>query len=370
MRPEENILIKSSLNRRDFLKLSAMGLGTLGLRPWRRLFKLPDFPQEERLGRVVVGKVDLKARPDAESQTTGALYEDAIVPWLREAVGPRPYRVNQRWVETPDGYLWSPEVQPVRNQPNFPLESLPQTSLGPGLWVEVSVPYVDLIQANPPARAPWLQNRLESGLLPRFFYSQIVWVDQIKVDDEGQVWYRLNEKYGYGDIFWGVAEAFRPLSEDEMSPLTPEVEEKRISVDLTSQTMSCFEGGTEVYFARVSTGTMYNIRGERVDAWGTPVGRFRIWRKAVSLPLTGGSAEAGWALPAVGWISLFVGSGVAFHSTYWHNNYGVPTSRGCVNCAPDDAKWVFRWTLPSVPYDPGDLTVGMPGGTQIEVLEV
>jgi lipoprotein-anchoring transpeptidase ErfK/SrfK len=342
---------------------------TLGQRPLRRLFKLSDFPKTERLGRVVVGKVAVKALPDADSTTVGPLYEDAVIPWLRETVGPRPYRVNQRWVETPDGYIWSPEVQPVHNLPNVPVKTLPQTSLGPGMWMEVSVPYVDLIQANPPARAPWLQNRQVSGLLPRFFYSQIVWVDQIKTDEDGQVWYRLNEHFGYGDIFWGVAEAFRPLTEFEMAPLSPDVEEKRIRVDLTDQTMSCFEGNTEVYFARVSTGAMYNFRGERVDEWGTPTGRHRIWRKAVSLPLTGGSAEAGWALPAVGWISLFVGSGVAFHSTYWHNNYGVPTSRGCVNCSPDDAKWVFRWTLPAVSYDPGDVTVGMPGGTQIEVVE-
>ena len=362
--------MRSSPTRRDFLNLSMMGLGTLGLWSWKRFFKLPDFPQAERLGRVVVGKVDLKVRPNFDSQTSGTLYEDAVVPWLREAVGPRPYRMNQRWVETPDGYIWSPDVQPVRNQPNIPVGTLQQTSLGQGMWVEVSVPYVDLIQENPPARAPWLYNRLESGLPPRFFYSQVVWVDQIKVDDDGQVWYRLNEQYGYGDIFWGVAEAFRPLSEDEISPLSPEVEDKRISVDITTQTMSCFEGNTEVYFARVSTGMMTNLFGQRVDDWGTPLGRHQIWRKAVSLPLSGGSAEAGWALPAVGWISLFVGSGVAFHSTYWHNNYGVPTSRGCVNCRPDDAKWVFRWTLPEISYDPGDLTVSMPGGTSIEVVEV
>ncbi len=361
--------MRSLLTRRSFLKLNLMGFGTLGLQPWGRLFKLLDFPQEERLGRVVVGKVDIKARPDIDSQTIGALYEDAIVPWLREAVGPRPYRVNQRWVETPDGFIWSPDVQPVRNQPNIPVDTLPETSLGEGMWMEVSVPHVDLIQANPPARAPWLLNRQKSGLPQRFFYSQIVWADQIKVDTDGQVWYRLNEQYGYGDIFWGAAEAFRPLTEDELSPISPEVEEKRISVDLTTQTMSCFEGNSEVYFAPVSTGMMNNILGKQVDDWGTPIGRHRIWRKTVSLPLTGGSAESGWALPAVGWISLFVGSGVAFHSTYWHNNYGVPTSRGCVNCKPDDAKWIFRWTLPAVPYDPGDMTVGMPGGTQIDVVE-
>lgn len=70
---------------------------------------------------------------------------------------------------------------------------------------------------------------------------------------------------------------------------------------------------------------------------------------------------------AVGWVSLFVGMGVAIHSTYWHNNYGEPSSRGCVNANPDDAKWVFRWNQLEVMYDPGDVTVEMPGGTKVSV---
>ena len=156
-----------AVSRRDFLKLAAFSLGSLGLKPWQRLLALPDFPPHERLGRVTVGKIDLKARPDEASETVGVLYEDAVVPWLKETVGPRPYRNNQHWVETPDGYLWSAQIQPVWNQPNTPVNVLPQTSLGPGMWVEVSVPYVDLILDNPPARAIWLQNQLASGL-PHF----------------------------------------------------------------------------------------------------------------------------------------------------------------------------------------------------------
>jgi lipoprotein-anchoring transpeptidase ErfK/SrfK len=361
--------MKRGVKRRDFLKLAALGLGSLGLKPWRQLFDLPDFPSSERLGRVVVGKIDLKARPDEASENVGVLYEDAIVPWVQETIGPRPYRVNQRWVETPDGYLWSPQVQPVWNQPQKPVATLPQTNRGTGMWVEVSVPYVDLVLDNPPARAPWLRNRQATGLPPRFFYSQIAWVDQIKTDTAGQVWYRINEQYGYGDVFWAVAEAFRPMSAEETAPINPGIEEKRVLVDVSTQTMSCYEGNTEVYFARVSTGALYDYLGNRVDAWGTPLGKYRIWRKSISLPLSGGSSAVGWDLPAVGWITLFVGAGVAVHSTYWHNNYGVPTSRGCVNATPDDSKWVFRWTLPEVAYDPGDITVSMPGGTIIEVIE-
>ena len=94
-----------SLSRRDFLKLTAVGLGTLAQRPFSGLDQF-QFPDAEKLGRITVGKMDLKARPDENSQTVGAVYEDNIIPWLREVVGFQPGRINQRWVETPGGYIW------------------------------------------------------------------------------------------------------------------------------------------------------------------------------------------------------------------------------------------------------------------------
>lgn len=338
----------------------------LALRPFTSL-SLPEFPQADKLGRITGGKMDVYSRPDANSQILGALYEDNIVIWLREVVGSMPGRINQRFVETPNGFVWGGYVQPVWNRPNPPVTDLPATGLGQGMWVEVTVPYVDLVLDNPPPRAPWLQYQLSINLPPRFYFSQIVWADQIRKDESGQVWYRLNEKYGSGDIFWGQAEAFRPLTVEEVSPISPDAQDKRIVVRIWDQTLSCFEGNAEVYFAKISSGALYDAWGNRVDAWATPVGESPIWRKAISLPLSGGSASAGWNLPAVGWVSLFVGTGVAIHSTYWHNNYGEPSSRGCVNASPEDAKWIFRWSLPQVPYDPGDVTVEWPGGTKVAV---
>ena len=353
--------------RRDFIKLMGLTVGGYATRSIWPASILPEFPNGENLGRALSEGLRVHTRPTPDSSTVRQLVLDEIIPVIRTVVGSNPYRYNQKWVETLDGYVWSPEIQPVRNEPNVPVDRLSNTSLGQGIWAEVSVPYVDLVQENPPARAPWLVNRVESGMPPRFFYSQIVWIDQVKTDGYGQVWYRLNEKYGYGDVFWAAAEALRPLTPEEMSPISPDVHDKRILVDVSRQSMSCFEGGREVYFGRVSTGVFVDPSGNKIDS-GTPSGKHPIWRKAVSLPLSGGSAAFGWDLPAVGWISLFVGSGVAIHSTYWHDNYGVPTSRGCVNAPPEDAKWVFRWTLPQVPSDPGDVTVNMPGGTVVDVV--
>ena len=108
--------MKEAISRRAFLKLGGLSATAISLRP-PALRDLPwgVFPSSERLGRVTASKVDLKVRADKNSQTVGALYQDAVVPWLRERVGPHPQRVNQRWVETPEGYFHAPDLQPVRD---------------------------------------------------------------------------------------------------------------------------------------------------------------------------------------------------------------------------------------------------------------
>lgn len=351
----------SSLTRREFLKAEVLGIGSLLLPPQ----SLSAAAGLERLGRVVETRLDVRARPDVGSQAVATLDEDAVIPWYREVIGVHPYRINQRWVETDGGYVYAPALQPVQDLPNIPIDSLSETSLGPGFWTEVSVPWVDVALDNPPARAPWLVNSAR----PRLYYSQIVWVDAIRQADDGSMRYRINERFGYGDLLIADARAFRPLSEAEVTPLAPEVEDKRVVVNLERQSLSCFESGREVYYCRVSTGIPFDVDGNPTDESTTPPGPHPVWRKLISVHMVGGTTGGGWDLPGVGWTSLFVGNGVAIHSTFWHNDFGVPRSRGCVNAQPEDAKWVFRWLAPVVPYDPGDVTVGMPGGTIIEVVE-
>ncbi|MGD2059138.1 MAG: hypothetical protein PVI04_10450, partial [Anaerolineales bacterium] len=221
------------ITRRDFLKLGSLSAGSLSIAKLKPS-SLPEVPQSRHLGRVAVAKVDLHSQPDATSSIVGSLYEDAVISWLREIVGYHPYRVNQRWIETPQGYLWSGNIQPVKNIVNQPVQSLPESSRGPGMWVRVTVPYVDLIIANPPARAP----SLKENPTPRLYFSQILWADRIETDTpSGKIYYRLTEQFGYGDIFLAEASAFQPLEAHEFTPISPDVEEKLVVVDVTRQTM-------------------------------------------------------------------------------------------------------------------------------------
>jgi len=357
------------LSRRGFLQSTAIGLGSIAVPTW--LFNhssasksyTANFPEVERLGRVISGMVEVKAKASEDSQTVQVLYEDDIVEWYRETVGSRPLWYNQNYVETPSGYIYAPNLQLVENKPNQPLTELP---IAGGTWVEVSVPYVDLVLANPPARSLWL----EYTSRPRLYYSQIMWVDQIRQDDDGQVWYQTSDRYGsFGDVFWVPAEALRPLSQDELAPIHPDVEDKLVVVDLTYQTLSCFEGDTEVYFCKISSGPKIVSAETPNGEWATPLGKHTIWRKMISVHMTGGTTGGGYDIPGIGWTVLFSGKGMAIHSTFWHNSFGIPQSHGCVNARPEDAKWIFRWTLPVTPFDSGDVTVSGDVSTKVLVEE-
>jgi lipoprotein-anchoring transpeptidase ErfK/SrfK len=353
------------LSRRDFVKLSGLGLVAFVSNPWHSFaepFGMGDFPNSERLGRVIGGKVAIKLRPDIDSPDVGTVFDDDIVIWSREVIGKRPLWYSQRFVETPAGFIYAPNLQPVRNRQNLAIKSLP----GEGFWAEVTVPYVDLLLANPPARSPWVKNTTK----PRLYYSQVMWIDQIKTDDAGQVLYRVKEKYGtFGDIFWAPAEGFRLITTEDISPISPDIEDKQVKVNLTHQTLSCFEGNREVYFCPISTGGKWDKDGNPSDEWATPSGAHSIWRKLVSVHMTGGTTGGGYDLAGIGWTTLFSSNGVAVHSTFWHNSFGIPKSHGCVNARPEDAQWIFRWTNPAVPYFSGDITISGRGSTKVIVTE-
>ncbi len=359
------------LNRREFLKLGALGAGAVYLAPtFRPRLQAVEFPEAERLARVVVGKTELYARPDINESPVGSLYENQVLEWNREVVGYNPFRFVQRFVETPEGYIWSPHVQMTKNNPDpNPMTRLPDYASGIGMWVEVAVPYVDLVLANPPVRSPAFKN----GVPQRLYYQQVIWVDEVKLDEGDKVWYRLNERSGsYGDIFWAPGEAFHVLTPQDMSPLSPELtpDQKRVVINIAEdvQTLTCYENDAEVYFCRLSAGRRADEKGNPLEKSATPVGVFGSSWKLPSIHMSGGASGVGWDLLGVAWPTFFATPGIAIHSTFWHNNFGGEyMSHGCVNLLAEDAKWVWRWTTPSVPYEAIEVRENWPSDNMTEV---
>ena len=235
------------------------------------------------------------------------------------------------------------------------------------MWAEVTVPYIDAPLANPPARAEVLK---ELDRNPRLYYSQVYWIDDMRARN-GITQYHATEKHGSpGDMFWADARGMRPIPPEELTPISPDVTDKKVLVNVSNQTLACYEGNREVYYCRVSTGAKFNADGKSVDKWATPLGLYNsVSRKFVSIHMAGGNRTSGYEVFGIGWTSFFATGGYSIHSTYWHNNFGEPMSHGCVNALAEDAKFVFLWSAPQVPYDPGKLEISGYDGTKVQVIE-
>lgn len=366
------------LSRRDFLKITGVGLGALAFSPYNqfnreylsRPKRLPEFPKSDIIGRVLEPGIDLRSRPtNDESQNTSIakLDADTLVVWGRQVVGSVLYGLsNQRYVETPEGYIYSSVLQPTRNLPNTPISEIPAGQSG--FWAEVTVPYVELAHEGVVA-SPWLQDHIEYRFPPRLYYGQVVWMDKIRTEN-GFVEYRWNEDvphgYGYGaygEFFWADGAAFKVLTDEDVAPISPEVDpnDKKIEANLDYQTLSCYEGNTEVYFCRISSGLGYDpSTSQPSDKLATPVGNLLTHWKIMSLNMTAGTFQSGYSTPAVPWDTMISGDGVAIHGAFWHNAFGEKRSHGCINVTPEDAKWIFRWTTPSVSLAQSELRISLP----------
>jgi hypothetical protein len=368
------------LSRRDFLKLAGISLGALSFRQsdnrsLEQITPLPQFPASDQLGRVAVTpnyySTELKPRPDFNQPAIRNVPQDEVVVWQRTIIGTDAYSsVSKTWAETPEGYIYASHLQPVRNLPNTPLPTLPEGKQG--FWAEVTVPYIDLQLQNAPI-SPGIKYTLETNQPVRLYYGQVIWIDQVVADPSGVISYRVDEApghgYGYGDIFLADGAGFRPLAEEDASPIHPEIDPamKKIVIDATPgrQTLSCFEGDTEVYFCKISSGY-----GEK---FATPVGAQAVAWKIFSIHMAANTgSDSGYDTMGVPWATFFnVTAGAAIHGVFWHNDFGVRRSHGCVNALPEDAKWIFRWTLPSLSLDESEIRKEWPDvGTPVDVTEL
>jgi len=110
---------------------------------------------------------------------------------------------------------------------------------------------------------------------------------------------------------------------------SPTGEAKEIVVDLSEQRVYVYENGSLVRTLIASTG---------VASTPTVQGTFRIYLRYLKQDMYGSD----YYLPDVPYVQYFY-QGYGLHGTYWHNNFGVPMSRGCVNLTIADAEWLYGW---------------------------
>jgi lipoprotein-anchoring transpeptidase ErfK/SrfK len=161
------------------------------------------------------------------------------------------------------------------------------------------------------------------------------------------------------------AEHLHVFDPDEVSPLSPDVpaEKKRIEVILSDQVFIAYEYDTPVFMSKVATGASFT--GYR---YSTPTGRHYTFYKRPSRHMASGAPgnPVGFDLPGVPWVCFINKEGISFHGTYWHNDFGKPRSHGCINLPTNAAKWVYRWTTPSVPFE--KYLIWEETGTRVDVI--
>jgi hypothetical protein len=315
----------NSISRRQFLQLGSAALLGVAFSPMtKKLHLLSDDAQAFRLGRTTQS-LRYYETPAIASKELGYYLTDATVKIYETALGdPKPER-NPLWLRTEDGWIQSPFVQPVEEILNEPVYNIPKD----GFLAEVSVPWTQA----------WTNENGKLKRVYRLYYASTYWVYEVSIDNFGEVWYRILDDL-LGGYYYVLAKHLRPIDAAEVTPISPEVTDKLIKVDLANQKMAAYENGRVVFAAPVSTGT---VEGS------TPVGEHRIERKQPSRHMAADEGN-GFDLPGVPWVSFIAWTGVSFHGTYWHHDYGTPRSHGCINMAPEAAKWLFRWTTPLVPF--------------------
>ncbi len=321
------------LSRRDFLKLSGLGLAGLIAPPLN--FHLDD-PFASQQGRVTIRTVWMYDRPSYNATQVKLCQRDTLVNITNTAIGDDESSHNRIWYEVDgSGYLYSGNIQPVRTILNTPRMEISRD----GLLAEISVPYTDAYEAADRS----------SKVAYRMYYETTHWVKAVLTNPlDGQVWYQVRDDK-WDKLYYARAEHIRIMTAAELSPISADVPDKnkKIQVRLNDQLMIAYEFNQPVYVSKVSTGGIL-----RIGTYTTPKGSFITYYKRPSRHMAAGDiAASGFDLPGVPWVQYITKGGISFHGTYWHNDFGRPRSHGCINLSMESAKWLYRWASPQVPLE-------------------
>ncbi|MFN2273225.1 MAG: L,D-transpeptidase, partial [Anaerolineales bacterium] len=293
------------------------------------------------LGRVADTWIGLYQEPSSSSKRLTYLKRDQLLTLVQREISDEGPAYNPLWYETPDGYVHSGSIQPVRWEPQKPTFEIPE---GGGVF-EVSVPYTRTYRKPDAASDP----------LYRLYYQSTAWVEALTEGDDGRYWYQLIDDL-LAVRYFVRAEHLRRVQPDELTPISPDIpaDQKSIEVSLAEQELRAYERDQVVFRTRIASGVPNRKPTPNGIPTATPRGNFHIDKKMPVRHMGDGHLTANleaYELPGVPWVSYFTNTGVAFHGTYWHCDYGRPKSHGCINMRPEEAKWIFRWSNPPTEAD-------------------
>jgi len=298
------------------------------------------------IGRIAADDkiISIYEEPDYDSKIVRDTTFDELLHLYYTLEIPRENGITDSWYRVWGGYLPGVYVQLTRHRLNQPAEKIPPC----GNLAEVTVPFTDAYSYS--AYSGW-------KLKYRLYYETTHWITGIKPGPDGSLWYELTSELSSSLKYYVRRDHLRLMQDLEFLPTSINVppEKKLIRVSLEDQTMSAYEDNNLVYSTKVSTGLGYKeVEPNDPFATATPKGTHFVTSKYPSKHMGGvvaTGAPGSYTLPGVPWTAFFVyETGVAFHGTYWHNNFGNRMSHGCINMRNIDAKWFFCWTSP--PYDP------------------
>lgn len=317
------------------------------------LFADSEVPEK---GRVLDNTLSIYSRPSFSSTLVNMYWRDLIFPINGVTIGDQYPAHNRVWylINNNEGYAHSGKVQPVALRYNKPMTKFTKQ----GMLAEVTVPYTDAVK-DPNVKVK------PTRFVYRLYYSTVHWILDVITDKEGQKWYRVRDDKMKMEYYVN-AEHLSPIAPEALAPISPHVpaKDKRLEVRLGEQVVVAYEGSQAVFMALTASGGRF-IDGD----YTTPKGRYMTNRKRPSRHMASEdlAAPTAYDLPGVPWVSYLTLSGISFHGTYWHNDFGKPRSHGCINLSPAAARWIYRWSNPPVPY--GEHTWSKEEGTQVDVVD-
>jgi lipoprotein-anchoring transpeptidase ErfK/SrfK len=280
------------------------------------------------LGRIATWGVEVREQSKHDAKLVRIARRDEVLHLYKQGPGDALESHNPIWYETDDGYAYSSWVQPVEDVKNVPEPEKAAAKF----WGEVTVPFTDSrVQPDPKARR-----------YMRLYYTSVYRVIGAVMGKDDQWWYRLQDGVGWGPGPYVPAVHLRRIDPSELTPISPEVTNKRIEVNLKEQTITACENDQPVLTSRVASG---------FGSHYTPKGLHPVLFKNMASRMTGGVGDDFYDLPGVPFPTYITWSGVAIHGAYWHNDFGRPRSHGCLNVPAPVARWFWRWTVPNVPYE-------------------